>query len=492
VIVGDYHSILIPDLSHYRVGIGRLRGLRCIHTHLKGEPISEEDLTDLALLRLDAMVVLSVKDGYPEKVEMAYLLPSSDDKRWDIICWDHPSKVDIEYTSFIRDIEDQLSKAHRAFLLTDKEERAILVSATLEGKWAAERSLRELKALAESSNIEVLDCVFQRVSRYDPTYLIGKGKLRELMIKSLNLGATMLIFDQELTPLQVNNIADLVDLKVIDRTQLILDIFARRAKSFEGKIQVELAQLRYTLPRLVGKGTAMSRLAGGIGGRGPGETKLEVDRRKVKERISTLEKRLKWLEKSRKERRKKRQKSDIPIVAIVGYTNAGKSTLLNALTKAGVLTEDKLFATLDPTNRVLVLPGGTRCIISDTVGFIKKMPKELKVAFKATLEELEDASLLLHVVDATSPYLDEEIAAVHDMLKELNIEDKPRILVYNKIDLLGDNSFDFSSLAISAKEGINLDMLLSKIEEKLSYLSCIKQALAAQIEKKELPQRSAE
>ena len=465
VILGDYSSILIPDLSHYRVGPHRLRGLRCIHTHLGEEPLSHEDLTDMALLRLDAMVGIGVKNGLPTKVYMAHITPGNGDP-WSTMEWDHPTQVDLPFHHFIRELEDELVRSFKGRDPGLGEERAILISATTQNTWEAQRSMEELEALAHSAGVQVLDRVIQRVGRYNPSFLMGRGKLREIIIQSLHLGATMLIFDQDLTPVQVNNIASMVDLKVIDRTQLILDIFARRAMSREGKIQVELAQLRYLLPRLVGRGTAMSRLMGGVGGRGPGETKLEVDRRRVKERISSLERQLKSLEKGRRERRKARRRRGIPVVSLIGYTNAGKSTLLNALTGAKVLAEDRLFATLDPTNRTVVLPGGTPCIISDTVGFIRRMPPDLKVAFRATLEELEDAALLVQVVDATSPYLEEEAEAVEEILEELGLEDRPRLVVYNKVDLL-EEPLALNGLAISAKKGDNLNLLLEEMEERL-------------------------
>ncbi len=466
VILGDHSSIFIPDLSHYRVGPDRLRGLRCIHTHLREEPLSHEDLTDMALLRLDAMVGISVKGGLPGKVYMAHIAPNGGGKPWSLMEWEHPTRVDLPFHHFIRELEDEIARSFKGRDPGGREERAILISATTQNAWEAERSMAELEALALSAGVRVLDRVIQRVRRYNPSFLMGRGKLREIMIQGLHLGATMLIFDQDLTPVQVNNIASMVDLKVIDRTQLILDIFARRAMSREGKIQVELAQLRYLLPRLVGRGTAMSRLMGGVGGRGPGETKLEVDRRRVKERISSLERQLRALEKGRKERRKARRRRGIPVVSIIGYTNAGKSTLLNALTGAGVRAEDRLFATLDPTNRTVVLPGGTPCIVADTVGFIRRMPSDLKVAFKATLEELEDAALLLHVVDATSPYIEEETEAVEEILRELELEDKPRLVVYNKVDLL-EETLSPNGLSVSAREGTNLDMLLEAIEERI-------------------------
>lgn len=474
VILGDYASILLPDLSQYRVGPGRLRGLRCIHTHLGEGGLSHEDMTDLALLRLDAMVALEVKGGLPGKVYMAYLVPpNGEGRKWKAVEWEHPSRVDLPFSSFIRELEDTLHRSFTVRELDGETERAILISVTREGKWEAQRSMDELEALALSAHVQVLDRVIQRVGRYNPSYLMGRGKLREIMIKGLHLGATMLIFDQELSPVQVNSIARMVDMKVIDRTQLILDIFASRAKSREGKIQVELAQLRYLLPRLVGRGTAMSRLMGGIGGRGPGETKLEVDRRRVKERITILERQLKGLERGRMERRKGRVRRAIPMVSLVGYTNAGKSTLLNRLTHAGVLAEDRLFATLDPTNRRLVLPRGTHCILSDTVGFIRRMPADLKVAFRATLEELRDAHLILHLVDVTSPYMEEEVEAVEEILQELGLQDKPRLVVYNKIDLLEKGGeLPQRGLAISARRGDNLNLLLAAVEERLQQFPC--------------------
>ncbi len=473
VIVGNSHRIVIPDLSTFRYAPGRLKGVRCIHTHLSPSGIDEEDITDLAMLRLDAMVVIhATKEGLPGRVWMAHLLPPNRENRgWEILQWEHPSKVELDFAHFIRDLEDQMEKEMFLRETASYEERAIVVSVTTSPRGEAEYSLSELVRLAESAGVKVLDQVLQRVKRYNPRYLMGKGKLQELIIKALYLGATMLIFDQELTPTQVNSISELTDLKVIDRNQLILDIFAKRAISREGKIQVELAQLKYMYPRIIGRGEAMSRLTGGIGGRGPGETKLEIDRRRIKRRIATLEKQLEELKKQRRERRKKRQRSGVPVISIVGYTNAGKTTLLNALTGADALAEDRLFATLDPTNRELFVPGVGRCVLTDTVGFIRRMPEDLKVAFKATLEELEDAFLLLHVVDATSPYMDEEIEAVEEILRELNLHQKPRILVYNKADLL-DPALRAAAeaegkLLISAKRREGLSKLLEAVAERL-------------------------
>ena len=471
VILGNHHSILIPDISFYRRGLGRLKGLRCIHTHFnKNEGINTEDLSDLALLRLDAMVTIEVKDSLPGQVCFAHLLPPNPENRhWEILTFQHPSAIDLSFGDFIQELETEIQKSQEGLSLNETDERAILVHASQHPRFEAEQSLAELAELARSSNVEVLEKIWQRVPRYNPAHLLGKGKLREILMKGLYLGATMVIFDQDLGAVQLNNIARMVDLKVIDRTQLILDIFARRAQSKEGKIQVELAQLRYLLPRLVGRGTAMSRLMGGIGGRGPGETKLEEDRRRVKQRISSLERELKGLSRGRRERRKRRAKEALPVISIIGYTNAGKSTLLNQLTGSKVFAEDRLFATLDPTTRRLVLPRARDVLLADTVGFIRHMPSDLRVAFKATMEELEDAHLFLHVVDATSSYKKMEIMAVEQILKEMDLLKIPRILVYNKIDLLEGNNTATSNpeaVHISAvtKEGIDtlIDMLAER------------------------------
>ena len=459
VIVGDHNRIFIPDLSYIRRSEGRLKGIRCIHVHLNtNHPIDSEDLMDMALLRLDAMIVIENNKGFPGKVHIAHLLPPNPkEEKWNILTYEHPTKIDIKFDEFILELESEIHKLITARPALEIEERAILIHVSNLPKEEAERSLQELKELARSAQVQVLKSIRQRIKKYNPAYLLGTGKLKEILMESLYLGATMIIFDQELTPVQVNNIAKLVDLKVIDRTQLILDIFARRAQSKEGKIQVELAQLKYLLPRLVGRGIAMSRLTGGIGGRGPGEQKLEIHRRRVKQRISSLEKELKNLTKGRRQRRKKRIRSQIPVVSIIGYTNAGKSTLLNKLTGSQVLVENKLFATLDPTNRRLILPSGREILLSDTVGFIKNMPKDLRVAFKATLEELEDATIFLHVVDITSPQRMEEIETVKKILEDMNLYHVPRILIWNKIDLI-DEKFSPSWL----KEGICCSALTGK------------------------------
>jgi GTP-binding protein HflX len=474
VILGNHHGILIPDISFYRRGLGRLKGLRCIHTHFnKHDGINAEDLSDLALLRLDAMVTIEVKDNLPGQVCFAHLLPPNPENRhWKILAFRHPSAVDLPFGDFIQELETEIQKSQDGLSLKETEERAILVHASRHPSVEAERSLAELTELARSSNVEVLERIRQRVPRHNPAHLLGKGKLREILMKGLYLGATMVIFDQDLGAVQLNNIAGMVDLKVIDRTQLILDIFARRALSKEGKIQVELAQLRYLLPRLIGRGTAMSRLMGGIGGRGPGETKLEEDRRRVKQRISSLERELKGLSKGRRERRKRRAREGLPVISIIGYTNAGKSTLLNRLTGSKVFAENRLFATLDPTTRRLGLPGAKKVLLADTVGFIRHMPKDLRVAFRATMEELEDAHLFLHVVDAASPYKKGEIMAVEQILKEMDLLTTPRILVYNKIDLLegdvpGSNP---EAVYISAITKKGIDGLIEMLAERLPWV----------------------
>ncbi|HCF57832.1 MAG TPA: GTPase HflX, partial [Myxococcales bacterium] len=311
---------------------------------------------------------------------------------------------------------------------------AILVGMSVNGKRAAEESMSELKELARSAGVEILDCIVQGRREVDPRYVIGRGKLQELVLRSMQQMATMIIFDTDLSPSQARHIGEETSLKIVDRTQLILDIFAQRAQSADGKLQVELAQLKYLLPRLSARDDSLSRLTGGIGGRGPGETKLEIDKRRVRDRISNLEKKIGRLSGERAVRRRQRNRRDLPVISIVGYTNAGKSTLLNALTCSEVLVENKLFATLDPTSRRLRFPRDREVIITDTVGFIRDLPKDLVNAFRATLEELLDADLLLHVVDASDPAFPEQIRAVETILGDLGLLSTPRVLVFNKSD----------------------------------------------------------
>jgi GTP-binding protein HflX len=352
------------------------------------------------------------------------------------------------------------------------KERAILVGVSKKSRHEQEDSMEELRELALSSDVLVLDAVVQRPKEINPRYLMGEGKIKELVINAMNRGATLLIFDQDLSPSQIKAIGEMTELKVIDRSQLILDIFARRAHSRDGKVQVELAQLKYRLPRLAGKGTAMSRLMGGIGGRGPGEMKLEIDRRRVRDRIHLLEKELKVLGEARRQRKSRRIEHRVPIVSIIGYTNAGKSTLLNALTRSNTFVEDKLFATLDTASRRLRFPREREVIITDTVGFIRDLPRDLMAAFKATLEELEDADLLLHVIDASNPRYEQQIASVEQILADLDLTGKPRVYVFNKIDRIEKEEAEylairFDAVTVSARDRRTLPPLLGAVEQHI-------------------------
>ncbi|MBI1910874.1 MAG: GTPase HflX [Deltaproteobacteria bacterium] len=472
-IIGTEREIVIPVLSDYPLGKKHLRGVRCIHTHLKNEPLSQDDLTDLALLRLDLMTAIGVQDdGLPADVYSAHLLPyNSEGRTYEVEVPMPFHRYDLEMDSFINSLEEEMG---RAILkdVRDNRERAILVSVAMKSKEEQMESLQELKELARTSNVDVLDMVCQRPEKINPKYLMGTGKIKELIIKALQKEASLLIFDQELTPTQVRELGAITELKVIDRTQLILDIFARRAHSRDGKVQVELAQLKYLLPKLTGKGTSLSRLMGGIGGRGPGETKLEVDRRRVQDRISHLEKELKNLSRGRFERRRKRAASGVPIISIVGYTNAGKSTLLNALTRSETLVEDKLFATLDTASRRLRFPKERDAVITDTVGFIRDLPEDLLTAFKATLEEMQDADLLVHVVDLSNPQFEKRIQTVEKILDEIGLLEIPKLLVFNKIDLVDpievkNLSRRYGAIALSALRTETLTDLLKELEIRL-------------------------
>jgi GTP-binding protein HflX len=448
--------------------------LRCIHTHLKGEPLSQDDLTDLALLRLDLMAAVQVTpEGLPGRVFVGYLLPgNASGEVWRLEEFRNVADLFPDFLAFIRSLEEELHKGVGVPEQTGQEQ-AILVSVVPYGKtFPIEDSLAELEELARTADLAVIDTVVQRPKRINPKYLMGEGRLKDLVIKGLQSGADIICFDQDLTAAQINAIADQTDLKVIDRTQLILDIFAKRAHSGDGKVRVELAQLKYLLPRLTGKGIFMSRLMGGIGGRGPGETKLEIDRRRIKDRIHRLEKELDHLGKGRWQRRTKRRKQGLPIISIVGYTNAGKSTLLNALTASAVTVENKLFATLDTASRRLRFPREREVIITDTVGFIRDLPPALLGAFRATLDELQDADLLLHVIDVANPRFEEQMAAVEALLAELGLAHIPLLRVFNKKDrvdpaLVPRICRRLGGMAISALDSATFAPLLAAIEERL-------------------------
>lgn len=470
VIVGDHRGILIPGLGRFRLGPGRLMGLRCIHTHLKGEPLSKEDLNDLVIMGLDVMACIQVEDGgIPGPISFAHILPrNKDNEKWSITRVPDVGQMHTDFHDLVRSLENELARTGGGLKLRDRE-RAVLVSVCTGAARKAWESLEELKDLARSNNLEVADMVVQRVKAVNPRYLIGKGKLTNLLLRCLQRGSNLIIFDNELTPAQVKSLTDRTDLKIIDRSQLILDIFARRAVTREGKIQVELAQLRYLLPRLATKNTAMSRLTGGIGGRGPGETKLEINRRRARERIARLNKELEQIRKQREERRRLRNARRLSVISIVGYTNAGKSTLLNSLTRSRVHVEDRLFATLDPSSRRLRFPREREVIITDTVGFIRDLPEYLMEAFAATLEELYDADLLLHVVDASSPRMEEQVAAVQCILKKLNLHHIQTLLVLNKWDRLDPKGAAalyqaWRGIPISALDPCTFSALLQEME----------------------------
>jgi len=446
VMVGDNRRIELPDFKRVRVAEGRFRGLRFVHTHLRGEELTQDDLTDLALLRLDLMVAIDVNpdDGLPGMIRAAHLLPLRSGEMsetrgpsYGFLKARAVSQLDEDFLSLIDSLEEEMARNRRSGRRAGARDRTILVGVTTGSTVEAEESMAELSELATSAGVLVQDKVIQRRSAIDPRTVLGRGKLDELLIRALQVGADMLVFDRDLTAAQVRSLSEATDLKIIDRSQLILDIFAQRAQSREGKIQVELAQLKYLLPRLIaGQDSAFSRLAGGIGGRGPGETKLETDRRRVRDRINRLEKEISAQRQQRQERRKGRARRGLPIISIVGYTNAGKSTLLNTLTNSQILAEQRMFATLDPTSRRLRLPREQEVVINDTVGFIRDLPPDLLSAFRATLEEISGSSLLIHLVDAANPRWLQQIESVERILAQLGLAQTPSIIALNKADLM--------------------------------------------------------
>ena len=481
VIVGDHQGIVIPVTPDHRAIPGKLKGLRCIHTHFNDEPLTRDDLTDLALLRLDFMAAVSItKNGMAGKIHLGHIFPGQDRDPCEIM---EPCSIDdlaMDCTERILALESELAVEDALHRPKKGEERALLIHTFTTGNFKESKaSLDELKELCRTSGILVIDTAIQRRKKIDPKFVVGKGKLAELTILALQKHATMLLFDRELFPSQVRSISDFVEIKVLDRTQLILDIFARHAKSREGKLQVELAQMKYLLPRLITKNTAMSRLTGGIGGRGPGETKLEINKRRVREKIGRLKKEIAKVRKQRAQQRARRNKQQVPVISIVGYTNAGKSTLLNTLTKSRITAANQLFATLDPSSRRLKFPRDIEVIITDTVGFIQNLPDELMEAFHATLEELEDADILLHVIDISNPRYRQQMESVNKILVKLNLEKVPVIYLFNKqdlIDLTDVDSPNFNSqwllnntgFLITATNKETLKPLVSRLQSMVS------------------------
>ncbi len=478
IVLGDAQRAYLPDIGRSRAGLGRLRGIRFVvtsiettHDDLKNpsELLTMDELTDLAKLRLDFVVAIETNIlGAPGRAEYAHLTPS--------LKGVSVSRTGVEAFEELPKNADEILKAVETELraTTDKAQEtkqppAILVHLNTGERDAAERR-DEMLELCRTAGIEVVRMIEQKRRSADPKTLVGSGKLQQIELYALDDDAEFVIFDRELSPAQTRVISHALSLKILDRTQLILDIFAQRAKSVDGKLQVELAQLKYNLPKLIDQDTAMSRLTGGVGGRGPGETKLEMNRRKARERMQALERDLKNRASHRELQRKKRNAQQIPVFSLVGYTNAGKSTLLNVLTQSDVYAENQLFATLDTTSRRLRFPRLQDVIFTDTVGFIRDLPQDLVAAFKATLEELNDADVLLHVIDASSPQVHSQIAAVEAILKQLNLADKPIIRILNKTDLIDPQlaielSRQYDGVAISAKFRSSTLPLVERIQD---------------------------
>lgn len=467
VSIGDSGKVSMPNMRLVR-NEDRLCGVRCIHTHPSenGRP-SDVDIGTLRSMRLDAMCSMAVIDGKPGPFYAAYLGDMEEGERQTLIYG--PLRANkLPQRPLIAEIyiADERMKGSTHEVLENRAERAILVG--IENAEGYD-TLRELAELASTAGAEVVSTQLQHRRGIDNATYIGSGKVDELSLLASAVEADLFIFDDELSAIQLRNLEEALGARVIDRTALILDIFAARAQSREGKLQVELAQQKYRLPRLMGQGTELSRLGGGIGTRGPGEKKLEIDRRRIRRRIFELEEELGNIEKQRGLRRERREKNSVPLVALVGYTNAGKSTLLNLISGSDVLSEDKLFATLDPVVRQVTLKNGTDMILSDTVGFINKLPHDLIEAFKSTLEEVTNADLILHVVDSSSSYYDIQMRVVEDVLEKLGAADTPRINVYNKIDIPeAEPGCRGDHVCVSAVTGEGMDELMELVERKLN------------------------
>ena len=477
VLVGAGTEPSPTTLATFRASPRSLRGLRLIRSHLKEQPLTQEDLTLLGLLRLDMIGVLAVTPkGEPGLLSLAHLNPpSAQGQLYTLLKPTLVHQCPVSFETFIRELEADLQRQSGSHTMAQGQ-TAILVSASPKSKAEQEERLAELAELASSADLTVIDRLVQRTQGGGrQRFQLGSGKLKDVLMQAMQKGADLLIFDQDLAPAQLRTIEEITDLTVIDRTQLILDIFAQRAHSREGKVQVELAQLRYLLPRLSGQGTSLSRLGGGIGSRGPGETKLETDRRRIRERIDHLDREIEGFARHQDQRRSRRIRQAFPVLSIVGYTNAGKSTLLNVLTNSQVSTAPRVFETLDTTSRRLHFPQGREVIVTDTVGFIRDLPKDLLAAFRTTLDEMRDADLLLHVVDAGAKDMDAHIASVDTVLQSLALDQIPRVLVFNKCDQLPTGQAEalcrrYGAIGISALHPETLPPLIQHLEERLAAL----------------------
>lgn len=482
IAVGDNATVELPSFSGRR-GAGRLSGIRCIHTHPGGNPyLSGVDISALKNNKYDAMVAIGVAspDFTQSTLTFGLITGIDSNENYTSECYGPYTIEETENINFVNTvstIERILDKQTGTASLQVMSERAILIGMEWgrnDSLWTVDDSLEELKQLADTAGATIIKKFIQKRPKPDPAFFIGRGKVQELALYAQQENIDLCIFDDELSPAQQRNIESVMGIRILDRTALILDIFAQRARTNEGKLQVELAQLQYTLPRIMGKGLMLSRLGGGIGTRGPGETKLEVDRRRIRDRIAFIKDQIEKVKAVRSLHRSKRKKNNVFEVSLVGYTNAGKSTLLNTLTNSDIYAKDQLFATLDPTTRQLTLPNKQEIIITDTVGFIQRLPHQLIAAFRSTLEVVTEADLLVHVIDVSHELYKEQAAAVHEVLKEIGAETKPVITVYNKIDKLPPDSkladrlaLEEDTVCISAAKKLNLEILQQMIESHL-------------------------